>query len=892
MKYLLYLAFAGAMLHGQVTIVDTIKTPMGGNWSGTVQVTLNNPATAQPLYAGSETLSGWSQTVTVTNGAFSITLYANDTITPTGTSYTARYTPTSGSAWSETWVVPTGATTIRELRSTTVPTPRTMFTPSQITQAGAALNNVLRWNGSNWAPFASILTDPMTTTGDMIFRTGGVPSRLGIGTTGQVLTVTGGAPVWATGISGNAATATALQTALGAGRLLFGNGTGTPTTDAGAMWDATNRLLSARGAVGGSAISATLSRFYSGGLTGKRVVYFGNSTAWNAAGYYTRIYREMIPGGVLEGLSVRSDVSNLSSTAGSAVTVTLSSAVGSDAVVGEWISLTTLTGTGANGCQGSGIVTAVSGNDVTFSLANGSCASVGSTAATGFISKSFLNFGNNGASLTFMLGNTTSTSTGIGGVCAVAPDLLIVRGGLINDVRLGATNLSQATARLRELIDAVRACSPNTDIILKSENSLLTTDVGGAGFVSPNESAQAYSTILRQAVLAQAGTYPNVFVHDLQALLYGVTSPATSVYMVDQLHPSATGYAAEADLDVNVLEQLRPAVFATKGSVSPASIINTPFSPYLAQLARAQNYAVPWTFYPHACADPEYYELIATGKHTNATTSAGATFFDITWPGGAAAMISNYDVVQQESAGCWLLGKNTGATAIAANSRINLRQSGGSDSTPYAMQIGERISIWRPKYPSSAAEPLLRNPHTNQYSRRVRILSAGAGYIDISFLGADRWRTAGASAISTADTLYLAANGTQALSGCTFQNSGYLRCLIAGTYTALDSDWGFVIGTHPAEGEVNTAGLLALSLGASIASAATIAPTAAVTPISGTTTIDTITLPYTGFRGCLKLVPTDAWATSTAGNIQIATTATVSRVLEMCWTGSKWFPSY
>jgi hypothetical protein len=233
MKPLIYLAMAGAMLHAQVTIVDTIKTPMGGNWSGTVQVTLNNPATAQPLYAGSETLSGWSQTVTVTNGAFSITLYANDAITPGGTSYTARYSPSSGSPWSETWVVPTGATTIRELRSTTVPTPRTMFTPAQITQAGAALGNVLRWDGSKWAAYASILTNPMSTTGDLIYQTGGVPARLGIGSTGQVLTVTGGAPAWATNLAGNAATATlaASATALA-----------TPRTIAGVSFDGTANI--------------------------------------------------------------------------------------------------------------------------------------------------------------------------------------------------------------------------------------------------------------------------------------------------------------------------------------------------------------------------------------------------------------------------------------------------------------------------------------------------------------------------------------------------------------------------------------------------------------------------------------------------------------------------
>jgi hypothetical protein len=244
------------MLHAQstVTITDTIKTPMGGNWSGTVQVTLNNPATAQPLYAGSETLSGWSQTVTVTNGAFSISLYANDAITPTGTSYTARYTPTSGSSWSETWVCPTGATTIRELRSTTVPTPRTMFTPSQITQASATLGQALRWNGSTWAP-AAVLTDPMTSTGDLITRSGGVPVRVGIGSTGQVLTVAGGLPTWAAPATNGTVTGVSVTTANGVSGTVA-NSTTTPaiTLSLGAI---TPTSVAASGTVTGSNLSGT-----------------------------------------------------------------------------------------------------------------------------------------------------------------------------------------------------------------------------------------------------------------------------------------------------------------------------------------------------------------------------------------------------------------------------------------------------------------------------------------------------------------------------------------------------------------------------------------------------------------------------------------------------------
>ena len=210
MKTLLtLLLLAASALAQTATITDTIATPFAGTFSGTVTVTLNSPALAQPLYSGSVTLSGWTQTVTVTAGAFALTLYTNDLITPGGTSYTATYAPTSGSGWKETWIVPTGATTIREIRSTTVPSPSVRFTPSQITQAGATLGQGLKWNGSIWAP-ADVVANPMTTNGDLITRLGGVPVRVGIGSTNQVLTVSGGMPVWASGITGNASTATAL----------------------------------------------------------------------------------------------------------------------------------------------------------------------------------------------------------------------------------------------------------------------------------------------------------------------------------------------------------------------------------------------------------------------------------------------------------------------------------------------------------------------------------------------------------------------------------------------------------------------------------------------------------------------------------------------------------
>ena len=55
------------------------------------------------------------------------------------------------------------------------------------------------YTGSAWANLDTTgMTNPMTTTGDTIYSSSGsTPARLGIGSTGQVLTVAGGVPSWA-----------------------------------------------------------------------------------------------------------------------------------------------------------------------------------------------------------------------------------------------------------------------------------------------------------------------------------------------------------------------------------------------------------------------------------------------------------------------------------------------------------------------------------------------------------------------------------------------------------------------------------------------------------------------------------------------------------------------
>lgn len=94
-----------------------------------------------------------------------------------------------------------------------------------------------------------------------------------------------------------------------------------------------------------------------------------------------------------------------------------------------------------------------------------------------------------------------------------------------------------------------------------------------------------------------------------------------------------------------------------------------------------------------------------------------------------------------------------------------------------------------------------------------------------------------------------------------------------------------------------SAGLIATDAAApTIASAGTIAPTVGITFISGVTTISTITppSPISAGGGQITLIPTGIFATNTAGNIALVSTAVVSKALIMTYdtTTGKWYPSY
>jgi hypothetical protein len=74
------------------------------------------------------------------------------------------------------------------------------------------------YTGSAWANLDTTgMTNPMTTTGDTIYSSSGsTPARLGIGSTGNVLTVAGGVPTWAAPAAGGGMTLLSTTTLSGA----------------------------------------------------------------------------------------------------------------------------------------------------------------------------------------------------------------------------------------------------------------------------------------------------------------------------------------------------------------------------------------------------------------------------------------------------------------------------------------------------------------------------------------------------------------------------------------------------------------------------------------------------------------------------------------------------
>ena len=105
------------------------------------------------------------------------------------------------------WSVPTSTDLVKD-GATAIETLGDSIDASMADLKGGTTGQVLKKATNTdmdfvWSADSAGMNNPMTTTGDTIYSSSGsTPARLGIGTTGQVLTVTGGVPVWATPAGG------------------------------------------------------------------------------------------------------------------------------------------------------------------------------------------------------------------------------------------------------------------------------------------------------------------------------------------------------------------------------------------------------------------------------------------------------------------------------------------------------------------------------------------------------------------------------------------------------------------------------------------------------------------------------------------------------------------
>jgi len=290
-----------------------------------------------------------------------------------------------------------------------------------------------------------------------------------------------------------------------------------------------------------------LSTWFNGGIAGKKIIYWGNSTVAANFQLFRSLGANTVPGGALEGVEFRTDLLGVQCDAIGNVTITLSGP--SNYQVGQWVSVWF-----GNPYHiydfwlPSVQVSAVSGN--TFSYVRTGAPQTSFSSDWGYVTGSILNFGNNGASLAAMLAGQGPYPIQL--VCTQQPDLLIMRGPLINDVRLGRTDLAEATSLEQAALQTLQQCSPQTAVLLTTENSLLSTDTG-EHWVQPNADAQEYTDIMHDAVMAMNEQFPNVEVLDIMSLVYGTTVQASSAYMINQLHESDTGAALEIQAIIPVI---------------------------------------------------------------------------------------------------------------------------------------------------------------------------------------------------------------------------------------------------------------------------------------------------------------------------------------------------
>lgn len=240
------------------------------------------------------------------------------------------------------------------------------------------------------------------------------------------------------------------------------------------------------------------------------------------------------------------------------------------------------------------------------------------------------------------------------------------------------------------------------------------------------------------------------------------------------------------------------------------------------------------------------------------------------------------DSLTTSTSSALLINNNTAATSgnQKVSPAITTEGRGWSDATSESRTVGARFYVLPIEVP--ADEPMASLP--------LQMRNGNASYATVGTFGQYAVGVGFKIGAGDASNEYVSINGP--VTGFQFVVGGATQWYsIAGkiypqaTTTLGDSTNLF----HTCFNTWNSVGA-----GNTLASNTTITPTATQHKVSGTNAIDTIAtgnLP-SGFRGKIALIPTGIFTWTTGGNIALAGTAVVSKVLYMEWDGTSWYPSY
>lgn len=389
------------------------------------------------------------------------------------------------------------------------------------------------------------------------------------------------------------------------------------------------------------------------------------------------------------------------------------------------------------------------------------------------------NFGSNGNTLQNFLAGTPA-GFGVLDVIAAAPDLVIFSYG-INDVRQGARTKAQLQADIVTAVSQILAALPSCDIVLRMPNSFITTDVGGNGYVVPNGSAQAYSTILKDAYRALARKWPNVVLFDSQLLEFPETILATYTYMTDQIHPTDAGYD-------RILDRLAE-IISPSGTFNLGRVFNKGYAAH----AQASAYATAYSVYPDVVLnrDPnklitDDYTLLARGVWV----SQGAGFIDFSGDQRAMSGIAAGDIVWQNGQAAFLIPSGSTIAALG----VNIRISGMGAGVPAYAQTGGYVEVWRSKYSTASGLKAYVGNTLYPAQKMVQIASAGNGFARIAAMPGERtiqdWNP------QVTDIFYSPSVGATTLTSATFGlNGANLQILKATDWTTDNGKIGWIFST-------------------------------------------------------------------------------------------------